>query len=121
MLCDQISDVVLGFLQDPDSMISWKTCFKTIRVMEFVSDDFGLDVDTCKGLVNIEQQSPNYVHGLLFEKPEEIGAYDQGFGHATDETPELLPLRFVLATKLGLLLSEVRKNVTVVYQTGRPK
>ncbi|KAL5076006.1 hypothetical protein RYX36_014990, partial [Vicia faba] len=34
------------------------------------------------------------------------------FGYATDETPELMPLTHVLATKIGAKLTEVRKNKT---------
>ncbi|XP_078161183.1 S-adenosylmethionine synthase-like [Carex rostrata] len=34
------------------------------------------------------------------------------FGYATDETPELMPLSHVLATKLGAHLTEVKKNGT---------
>lgn len=45
---------------------------------------------------------------------KEIGVGDQihMFGYATDETPKLMPLSHVLATKLGARLTEVCKNDT---------
>lgn len=63
---------------------------KTCKEIGFTAEDVGLNADTCKVMVHIEEQSPDIgqgVHGMGTKTLEEIGAGDQGhmFGYATDE------------------------------------
>jgi len=76
-------------------------------------DSKGLSNSTCEVLVRINKQSPDIAGGVHVGKSDlDVGAGDQGimFGYASDETECCMPLTHLLATKLGKVLTEVRKD-----------
>jgi S-adenosylmethionine synthetase len=156
-LCDQISDAVLDEVlrQDKHGRVACETFVtmglvivggelstdvyvdvhklvrKLIKDVGYVNPHFGFDYETCAILNAIHAQSPDIAQGV-----NRGGAGDQGvmIGYACNETQELMPLPIILAHKLAMRLTEVRKKeilkflgpdgksqVSVEYHNGKPK
>jgi S-adenosylmethionine synthetase len=143
-LCDQVSDAIVDacLACDPNARVACETAAKdnhivllgevsfngTVDFEQVVRDTvkhIGFD-DVAKGMdyktVTIQnllsEQSPDIAQGVHVGRSElDIGAGDQGlmFGYATDETPELFPLSHLLANRLGMRLTQVRKDGTLPY------
>ena len=144
-ICDQISDAILTdcLRHDRNSRVAVECMIKDYEVLLAgeITTSYGPDYYTIVqsvlkriGLPDTERyritrlisrQSPDIAIGV-----DHGGAGDQGmmFGYATDETPEMLPMPFAIATralellrdlKCPILLPDAKSQVTYDYANGR--
>jgi S-adenosylmethionine synthetase len=128
--------MMLGELSSKAKVDFEELARETCRELGYDSDEAGLDCDAMEVFNRLEAQSPDVaqaVHGHFTKAVEELGAGDCGVicGYATDETPELMPLTKLLATRLSCQIARVRRSgelpwlrsdgiaqVAVEYTTG---
>ena len=125
-------------LSDPDRLTGMMGAVEgiaraCIRDIGYEQDEF--HHATCDVNVLLHRQSAHIAQGVDAADGKDEGAGDQGimFGHATDETPELMPAPILYAHAILRRLAEARKSgvepllrpdaksqISVRYEGGRP-
>jgi len=145
-ICDQIADaIVTDCLQhDKNSRVAVEVLFKNNTVIlagEITSNyepDYASIIEGLFRRIGIaEYYEEITVRGLITKQSADIalgvdkgGAGDQGimYGYATNETPEMLPIPFAVATRFiqhlesmrtTFLLPDAKAQVSFDYDTGR--
>lgn len=98
---------------------------RKIKEIGYDKEEYGFDYKNTEIKILLKTQSPDIAMGVdkslecetECDVYEATGAGDQGmmFGYATDETPELMPMAYVLANRLCKRLAEVRKKRILDY------
>ena len=137
-ICDQIADAIVTdcLRHDPNSRVAIECLIKDYNLIiagELTSDHepdyaalvrqtfdriggvqgtkrLGYDPEQFNVSILVTRQSPDIAQGV-----DAGGAGDQGmmFGYATDETPELMPMPFVLATRF---LEKLREHPSELFR-----
>ena len=145
-VCDQISDAILDAIleQDPYAHVACETVASKnllvitgevtttakvdyeaiarnkIKEIGYTRKEWDFKYDEIDVLVHISTQSSDINQGVDLEDGE-IGAGDQGmmFGYACNETKNLMPLSFELASKLCHRLDDIKKEVDFLGPDGK--
>jgi S-adenosylmethionine synthetase len=128
--------IIAGEKRGPSSITDADIIAAARRAIKDIGyEQQGFDWRTAEVVNLLHSQSVDIAQGVDSSEKKEEGAGDQGimFGHACDETPELMPAPIYYAHRILQLLAEARHSgkekvlgpdaksqVTVRYRNGKP-